>query len=164
MGVAVTGRPHAETVASVVTRLRANARVLVTRRFTFAAAHRLHNPVWSDERNRAVFGYCNNPNGHGHNYTLEVSVTGPIDPDSGYVVDLKALKDLVNAHLIDHVDHKHLNHDTPFLAGINPTVENLVVAFWLALEPPLVARGLELRRLKLWETENNVAEYTGEQR
>jgi 6-pyruvoyltetrahydropterin/6-carboxytetrahydropterin synthase len=138
------------------------ARVLVTRRMTFAAAHRLHNPAWDDARNRDVFGYCNNPNGHGHNYVLEVTVSGRTDPDTGYVVDLKLLKDAIQDALISRVDHKHLNHDVDFLAGINPTVENLIVAFWGVLAERLAPLGVALHRLRLHETENNVAEYSGE--
>lgn len=136
--------------------------MLVTRRETFAAAHRLHNPAWSDARNRETFGLCNNPNGHGHNYVLELTVSGTIDPETGYVVDLKVLRDLIREHLISKVDHRHLNLDVDFLAGVNPTAENLAVAFWTVLNEQLGAHGLRLHRLKLHETENNVAEYAGE--
>lgn len=109
--------------------------VTVTRRLTFSAAHRLHEPALSDEENRALFGKCNAPHGHGHNYTIEVSVRGPVDPRSGYVVDLKELKQAVEAHLVDRLDHRNLNVDVDFLAGINPTTENLVVACWRILAP-----------------------------
>jgi len=134
--------------------------VTVTRRLRFNAAHRVHNSALSDEENRALFGKCNNPNWHGHNYLLEVSVTGAIDPKTGYVVDLAVLRDLVERELVQHLDHKNLNLDVPFLAGSNPTTENLIVACWRVLAPR-VAPG-RLRRLRLWETDNNYVEYEGD--
>ena len=100
----------------------------VTRRLRFNAAHRVHNTALSDAENVALFGKCNNPNWHGHNYLLEVSVTGEIDPRTGYVMDLAKLRDLVERELVSHIDHKNLNLDVPFMAGTNPTTENLVVA------------------------------------
>ncbi len=134
--------------------------VTVTRRLRFNAAHRVHNPALSDEENRALFGKCNHPNWHGHNYVLEVSVTGPIDPRSGYVMDLGRLKAVVEERVIGQLDHRNLNLDVPFLAGINPTSENIVVACWREIAP-LVAPAT-LTRLRLWETENNHVEYEGE--
>jgi 6-pyruvoyltetrahydropterin/6-carboxytetrahydropterin synthase len=134
--------------------------VTVTRRLRFNAAHRVHNPALPDEENRALFGKCNNPNWHGHNYLLEVSVTGPIDPRTGYVIDLAVLRDLVERELVRHLDHKNLNLDVPFLAGSNPTTENLIVACWQVLAPR-VAPGT-LRRLRLWETDNNYVDYEGD--
>ncbi len=134
--------------------------VTVTRRLRFNAAHRIHNPALSDEENRALFGKCNNPNWHGHNYTLEVSVRGPIDERSGYVVDLGVLAAAVERDVIEQVDHRNFNVDVPFMTGINPTSENIVVAMWRAIEP-LVQPG-QLVRLRLWETENNYVEYEGE--
>lgn len=131
----------------------------VTRRMRFNAAHRVHNPALSDEENRALFGKCNNPNWHGHNYTLDVSVTGPIDARTGYVIDLAVLRDLVERELVTHLDHRNLNLDVPFLAGTNPTTENLIVACWNLLAPK-VAPG-RLTRLRLWETENNYVDYSG---
>lgn len=133
--------------------------VTVTRRMTFSAAHRLHQPALSDEENRALFGKCNSPNGHGHNYVLEVSVRGPVDPRTGYVVDLKWLKETVEVHLLDYLDHRNLNADVAFLSGVNPTTENLVVACWNVLARR-VSPG-RLIRLRLWETENNHVEYEG---
>ena len=132
----------------------------VTRRLRFNAAHRVHNPALSDAENVALFGKCNNPNWHGHNYLLEVSVTGPIDPTTGYVIDLAKLRDLVERDLVAHIDHKNLNLDVPFMSGTNPTTENLIVACWNVLESR-VAPG-KLTRLKLWETENNYVEYDGQ--
>ena len=133
--------------------------VTVTRRLRFNAAHRVHNPALSDDENRALFGKCNNPNWHGHNYILEVAVEGPIDERTGYVIDLTALKSIVQHEVIDRVDHHNLNVDVEFMRGINPTSENIVVACWRVLEPR-VAPG-RLRRLRLWETENNYVEYEG---
>jgi 6-pyruvoyltetrahydropterin/6-carboxytetrahydropterin synthase len=132
----------------------------VTRRLRFNAAHRVHNPALSDAENVALFGKCNNPNWHGHNYLLEVSVTGPIDPKTGYVIDLARLRDLVERELVSHIDHRNLNLDVPFMSGTNPTTENLIVACWRILAPR-VAPG-KLARLKLWETENNYVEYDGQ--
>ena len=133
--------------------------VTVIRRMTFNAAHRVHNPALSDEENRATFGKCNNPNWHGHNYVLEVSVAGDIDERTGYVVDLGTVKSIVQEAVIDHVDHRNLNLEVEFMRGIIPTTENLVVACWRILEPKL--RPARLRRLRLWETENHSAEYEG---
>ena len=134
--------------------------ITVTRRLRFNAAHRVHNPALSDAENIALFGKCNNPNWHGHNYLLEVSVTGPIDPNTGYVIDLAKLRDLVERELVSHIDHKNLNLDVPFMRDTNPTTENLIVACWGILAPR-VAPG-KLTRLKLWETENNYVEYDGQ--
>jgi len=127
----------------------------------FCAAHRLHRPDWSDERNQEVFRSCANPNWHGHNYELDVTVEGPVDPDTGYVMDLKHLRDLVQDGVIDEVDHANLNMDVGWLDGIIPTTENVVVAIWHRLRermPPEV----ELVKLVLWETPRNRAEYAGE--
>lgn len=134
-------------------------RVTVTRRLTFNAAHRLHNPDLSEHENRELFGRCNSPNWHGHNYRLDVSVTGEIDPRSGYVIDLKVLRELVESRLIDKMDHRNLNVDVDFMQGINPTAENIVVACWRVLEPAV--RPGTLTRLRLWETDNNYVEYEG---
>ena len=134
--------------------------VTVTRRLSFNAAHRVHNAALSDEENARLFGKCNNPNGHGHNYTLDVSVGGPIDERTGYVIDLGVLRQVVEERVVNRIDHKHLNLDVDFMRGVNPTSENLVVAIWRELEP--VVRPGTLVRLVLWETPNNYVEYTGE--
>ncbi len=134
--------------------------VYVTRRVTFSAAHRLFNPRWSEEQNWAVFDKCANPNGHGHNYVLEVTVAGIPDPETGYVLDLKLLARLIEEEILSKVDHKHLNHDVDFLQGVNPTVENLAVAFWRILEQKLPAG--RLHAVRVYESENNYAEYRGE--
>lgn len=133
--------------------------VTVTRRLRFNAAHRVHNPALSDEENLALYGKCNNPNWHGHNYDLEVSVRGPVDERTGYVMDLGRLKRLAEELVIDQVDHRNMNVDVPFMQGINPTTENIVVAIWNILEPAV--RPGRLVRLRLWETENNYVEYEG---
>ena len=133
--------------------------VTVTRRLRFNAAHRVHNPALSDEENIALFGKCNNPNWHGHNYTLDVSVTGPIDGRTGYVLDLAVLKRIVEEHVVAQVDHRNLNLDVEFMRGLNPTSENIIVAMWRVIEPHVAPA--RLTRLRLWETENNYVEYEG---
>lgn len=133
--------------------------IFVTRKATFSAAHRLYNPTFTDEQNEAVFDKCNNPNGHGHNYVLEVTVKGLPDAKTGYVIDLKQLKDILYVVIIDRVDHKHLNYDVDFLRGIIPTVENLCVMFWRELESRLPSG--ELHRIRLYESDQNVADYYG---
>lgn len=137
------------------------ARVSVTRKLDFSAAHRLYRPDWSDEQNREVFGDCSNPHWHGHNYELEVTVSGEVDPETGYVLDLKRLKVLVEELVIDDLDHRNLNVEVEWLEGVNPSTENLVVAIWHRLLPHL-PEGVEMRRLRLRETPRNQVEYEGE--
>ena len=134
--------------------------VTVTRRMHFNAAHRVHNPTLSEAENNQLFGKCNSPNWHGHNYILDVSVSGQISERTGYVMDLGRLKTLVDANVLDLVDHKNFNLDVDFMRGTIPTSENIVVAFWRLIEP-LVAPA-RLARLVLWETVNNYVEYEGE--
>lgn len=136
-------------------------RVRVTRSMHFSAAHRLRKEDWTEERNREVFGDCSNENWHGHNYELEVTVEGELDDATGYVMDLKAVRDLVQQAVIDDVDHRNLNLDVEWMAGVNPTTENLVVGIWNRLEGRLPA-GVRLRRLVLSETPRNRVEYEGE--
>lgn len=133
--------------------------VTVSRRLHFSAAHRVHNPALSDDENRRLFGKCNNPNWHGHNYILDVSVRGGLDERTGYVIDLSRVKEIVTAHVIDKVDHRNLNLEVEFLRDRIPTTENVVVAIWRVLEPAL--RPATLVRLVLWETVNNYVEYDG---
>ena len=133
--------------------------VTVTRLLRFNAAHRVHNPALSDEENARLFGKCNNKNWHGHNYTLEVSVTGDVDPVTGFVINLAEVKRIVEEAYVNLVDHRNFNLDVPFMRGTNPTTENVVVTCWRVLEPAL--RPARLTRLKLWETENNYVEYEG---
>ncbi len=134
--------------------------VYVTRRLTFNAAHRLHNPARSDEWNRATFGKCNSPNGHGHNYVLEITVAGEPDPETGYVVDLGDLKQIVERRVVDRLDHQNLNLDVDFLAGVLPSTENLCVAIWEELVEHLPAG--RLVEVRLHETDNNSAVYRGD--
>lgn len=134
--------------------------VTVTRRLHFNAAHRVHNPALSAEENAQLFGKCNNPNWHGHNYRLDVSVRGPIDERTGYVIDLGQLRDIVEREVIAVTDHRNLNLEVPYMQGINPTTENLVVAMWRVLAPAIAPA--RLVRLRLWETDNNTVEYDGE--
>ena len=133
--------------------------VTVVRRLRFNAAHRVHNPALSDAENVALFGKCNNPNWHGHNYTLDVWVAGEIDEKTGYVMDLSVIDDVASREVVDKVDHRNFNVDVDFMRGINPTSENIIVAFWRVLEPAL--RPARLTRLVLRETENNSVEYDG---
>jgi 6-pyruvoyltetrahydropterin/6-carboxytetrahydropterin synthase len=134
--------------------------VLLTRRATFAAAHRLYDPSLDDAANERLFGKCTNPRGHGHNYVLEVTVRGEVPAGSGMLINLVDLKQFMERCVLEHVDHKHLNEDVPFLAGLNPTVEALAVAFWRQLEGALPAG--RLYEVRLEETENNWAVYRGE--
>lgn len=136
-------------------------RVRVTRRVHFSAAHRLSREEWSEEENARVFGACSNPNWHGHNYELDVTVEGEVDPETGFVMDLKALKEAVHETAVSDVDHQNLNLDVPWLEDVIPTTENLVVALWDRLEPAL-PDGVRLDRLVLYETPRNYVEYRGE--
>jgi 6-pyruvoyltetrahydropterin/6-carboxytetrahydropterin synthase len=134
--------------------------VYITRRETFAAAHRLFKTGLSDEDNFKLFGKCSNPQWHGHNYTLEVVVSGNTDPETGFVMDLKELKKIIHKYVIDKVDHKNLNLDTDFMKGIIPTSENICIAIWNQLQDKITAG--KLYAVKLYETENNYFEYRGE--
>lgn len=135
--------------------------VRVTRRLHFSAAHRLHRDDWSQERNEAVFGLCASPNWHGHNYEMDVTLEGPIDAETGFVYDLKQLRDLVEARVIEDVDHRNLNLDVPWMSGLNPTTENLVVAIWKRIVDEL-PDDVTLARLVLYETPRNFVEYSGQ--
>lgn len=129
----------------------------ITRTFHFCAGHRLFRPDWSDERNRDVFGLCSNPAGHGHNYTLEVSVTGSVDRETGMIMNLRELKEVVTARVIADVDHKHLNSDVPWLRGVIPTTELFAEKIWERLESVLgqAVPGIQLDGIVLHETPNN---------
>ena len=134
--------------------------MIVTAKLTFSAAHRLHNDKFDADWNRRTFDKCNNPGGHGHNYTLQVSVRGKIDPDSGMVIDLGELKRLMQERVVERVDHRHLNNDVDFLRGVIPTAENLARAFWQQLAPA-ITHGT-LYEVALQETETNSVVYRGE--
>ena len=136
-------------------------RVMITRRLHFCAAHRLSVSEWSSEKNAEIFGGCANPNWHGHNYELDITVEGPVDEETGFVMDLKALKDLVNERVVDDLDHRNVNLDVPWMEGVMPSTENLVVKIWERIQP-LIEPPVELKRLVLWETPRNRAEYWGE--
>jgi len=134
--------------------------VTVVRRLTFNAAHRVHNPELSDLENARLFGKCNNPNWHGHNYILEVSVRGEVEQKTGYVLDLAKLKEIVGREVIDKVDHRNLNLDVDFMRGIIPTTENLAIGIWKIVVQAIAPAQLVL--IRLWESENNRVEYAGE--
>lgn len=134
--------------------------MIVTARLTFSAAHRLHNPNRDADWNRRMYDKCDNPRGHGHNYALEVSVRGKIDPETGMVIDLKRLKDIMRARVVDRVDHTNLNEDVDFLQGVIPTAENLARAFWEQLAPAITEG--KLYEVVLHETERNSVCYRGE--
>ena len=134
--------------------------VYLTRKAEFSASHYYHNPEFSAEENRRIFGKCNNPHGHGHNYTLEVTVKGEVNERSGFVVDLQELKHIMNREVLDALDHRHLNHEVPEFARQIPTSENLAIAIWNRLQPRLaVAR---LHRIRLYETHDLFVDYFGE--
>ncbi len=135
--------------------------IRITRREYFNAAHRLYNPNWSAEKNREVFGPCSRI--HGHNWELYVTVKGEVQEETGFVMDLKKLKDLVREIIIDKVDHTYLNDDVDFLQGILPSTENFAIAIWRQLQPVIKERyGVDLFEIKLQETENHYAQYFGE--
>ena len=137
------------------------AKVRVTRRLHFSAAHKLGRDDWSQEKNQEVFGLCASPNWHGHNYELDVVVEGEIAEETGFVFDLKKLRELVEQQVVDDLDHRNLNLDVGWLTATNPTTENLVVAMWQRIAPALPPE-VKLVRLILWETPRNWVEYTGE--
>ena len=131
----------------------------IFRKEHFNSAHRLFNPAWSDERNESIFGKCNNPNYHGHNYELIVQLRGEIDPDTGYVYDMKLLSDLIKEHVLNKFDHKNLNLDTVEFKDLNPSAENIAVVIWTILREK-IDRKYELI-VRLYETERNYVEYDG---
>ena len=135
------------------------ANVLISRRFDFSSSHRYYREEWSEEENERVFGLCALPNGHGHNYTLEVAVTGEADPETGMVINLVDLKSAVDG-VLEGFDHKHLNLDTPYFTERIPTTENIAVVLWDLIEREL--RGGKLHRLRLYETDDLFVEYFGE--
>jgi len=134
-------------------------KITAYRKAHFNAAHRLHNEAWDDDRNAAVFGKCNNPNYHGHNYDLEVGVTGEIDPETGYLIDLKILKDVIKSEVEDAFDHKNLNIEVPEFKHLNPTAENIAVVIYNKVKAALDSR-YELE-VKLYETPRNFVVYKG---
>jgi 6-pyruvoyltetrahydropterin/6-carboxytetrahydropterin synthase len=135
--------------------------VYLTRKAEFSASHYYHNPALSPEENQRLFGKCNNPNGHGHNYTLEVTVRGKVDPRSGFVVDLKQLKDIMHREVLDALDHRFLNKEIPEFSKLIPTTENLAVTIWQRLAPKLKAA--ELHRVRVYETPDLFVDVYGEE-
>jgi 6-pyruvoyltetrahydropterin/6-carboxytetrahydropterin synthase len=133
----------------------------VCRRATFNAAHRLFSEDWSDEQNKDVFGKCSNPNYHGHNYVLEVWLDGKIDQETGYVIDLKILKNYIKEEITERFDHRNLNLDCAEFQNLNPTAENIALVCWRLLRSRLDSK--YILTIKLWETENNVVECDGEE-
>jgi 6-pyruvoyltetrahydropterin/6-carboxytetrahydropterin synthase len=136
-------------------------KMYITRREVFSASHQLWNSDLSEAQNIELFDQCANPNGHGHNFVLEVTVVGDIKNESGYVMDLKKLKNIIREEIISKVDHKHLNYDVDFLKDIIPTAENIVYAFWQILKIKIGEANLSV--IRLHETENNIVEYRGEE-
>src|SRR5438067_2044582 len=134
--------------------------VYLTRKAEFAASHYYHNPAFSTEENARIFGKCNNPNGHGHNYTLEVTVRGAVDPTSGFVVDLKQLKDVMNREVLDALDHRFLNKEVPEFAQSIPTTENIAIWIWRRLCPKL--KTAQLHRVRVYETPDLFVDVYGE--
>lgn len=136
------------------------SKVKVSRKAHFNAAHRLYNKDWSDEKNASVFGKCSNPNFHGHNYELIVSVVGEIDPITGFVIDMKVLKDLIKSEIEDAFDHKNLNVEVPEFQDLNPTAENIAVVIWNKLRP-FIDKTSDLE-VVLFETPRNFVSYSGD--
>ena len=135
--------------------------IYLTRRERFSAAHRLYNPELSDRENYELYGPCSNPNWHGHNYVLWITIRGKVNPDTGYVVDLKQLSRLIKEHVTDKLDHKNLNLEVDFLKGKYISTETLAVGIWEEMDPHVRALGVELYSVKIQETENNIVEYFG---
>ena len=135
--------------------------IYITRRERFNAAHKLFRPEWSDEQNLEVFGKCSNPNWHGHNYELYVTVKGEINRETGFVIDLKELKSIIRTHVTDALDHKNINLDVNFMKGKMASTEVLAVAIFDQLKPYVEAQNAHMHSIKLYETENNFVEYFG---
>tara|TARA_B110000008_G_C16548498_1_gene395310 strand:+ start:118 stop:561 length:444 start_codon:yes stop_codon:yes gene_type:complete len=135
--------------------------VYISRRARFNAAHKLYNPDWSDEKNHEVFGKCANANWHGHNYELHVTVKGVPNDDTGYCMDMKTLSDLIKEFVEEPLDHKNLNLDVPWMKGKRASTENLIIEIWNQLEKPIQEYNCALHKIRLYETENNYAEYFG---
>lgn len=133
--------------------------IYLSRKEYFCASHRLYRENYDDNKNFEVFGKCSNPAGHGHNYELVVTIVGEPDPETGMIMDLKKLSEIIKAEIIEKVDHKNLNVDVDFLRGIIPTTENLAIAFWKILEPKIL--GGKLYSIKISETDKNITEYRG---
>lgn len=136
--------------------------VYISRKARFCASHRYHNPSWSDAKNREVFGPCNNPHGHGHNYELEVTVSGEVDPETGMILNLREIDDILKAEVVARLDHRHLNEDLPEWKSRIPTTENLAIDIWERIAPIFRERNATLFRVRLYESPDLYAEYHGE--
>lgn len=134
--------------------------IYITRKARFNAAHKLWNDKWNEKKNLEVFGPCSNPNWHGHNYILEITVAGDVNPDTGFVTDLRKLKEILDRKVLKKLDHKNLNLDVDFMKGVQPSTENLAMAIWKEIEPEI--REGKLQEVKIYETENNTVIYRGE--
>lgn len=135
--------------------------IYITRRERFSAAHRLFNENWSDEKNKEVYGMCSNPNWHGHNYIMWVTVKGEVDEELGYLCDLKDLSAIIKNKIISRVDHRNLNTEVDFLIGMKVSTENLAIGIWNEIEPYINQIGVQMHSVKIQETENNYVEYFG---
>jgi len=135
--------------------------IYLTRRERFSAAHRMYKQSWSDKENFEVFGKCSNPNWHGHNYVLFVTVKGEISKEHGFVMNMNILKSIIREKIIEKIDHRNINLDVDFMKGMIATTENLVVAIWNELNPAIEKAGAKLHCIKIEETENNSIEYYG---
>ncbi|WP_316790587.1 6-pyruvoyl trahydropterin synthase family protein [Pedobacter frigoris] len=135
--------------------------IYITRKASFNAAHKLSRPDWTAEENEAVYGKCANPNWHGHNYQLYVTVKGEVNPETGFLVDLKWLKDIINVSVVDKIDHRNLNLDVDFMKDKLASTENLAIAIWDELYSLIAESGAHLHSIKIYETENNFVEYFG---
>jgi 6-pyruvoyltetrahydropterin/6-carboxytetrahydropterin synthase len=136
--------------------------MLLTRKAEFSASHVCRNPAWSDEENRRVYGTNANPNGHGHNYVVEVTVEGPPDPVTGMVFDLKILKEIMNQEVVEAMDHRFLNKEVAPFEHVVPTTENIVIEVWRRLQSRLAQAGAHLRNVRLYETQDLFVDYGGE--
>lgn len=135
--------------------------IYITRKEHFNAAHRLFRPEFSDEKNLEVFGKCSNPNWHGHNYELFVTIKGEVDPETGFLINLKELSRMINDRVIEKLDHKNINVEVDFMQGRLASAENIAIAIWEQLEGPVAGAGAQLHSIKLFETERNFVEYFG---
>lgn len=138
--------------------------IYITRKEHFNAAHRLFRSDYDDAKNLEVFGKCSNPNWHGHNYELFVTVKGPVNPETGFLINLKELSRIINIFVVDKLDHKNVNLEVDFMAGKLASSENLAIAIWEQLEAPILKAGAQLHCVKLFETERNFVEYYGSQK
>lgn len=135
--------------------------IYITRRFHFSASHRVYNPGLSDDENFKIYGKCSNPNGHGHNYIMDITVAGEVDNSTGFVMDLTELKRITEEEIISKVDHRNLNADVDFMQGILPTTENVAIKFWEQIENKINVGNRKLYSVKIRETVNNSVEYRG---